>query len=233
MFFYLALPFISHGMLRAGVAKRREVLWGLGLLIYGVSLVVACRLRNTMVPYSLSWWLVYISPYFRLGDFAIGAIAGFAFLAAPRPPTPPGAASTRATGQEVLSLVLLVLVYRFRELTYDTVQIGLLYLPPIVFVIFVFARQAGHVSRALSGRAFRHLGEISYSIYMLHFLVISYVTRFLAPDLLLKPVGMARFLGQAAVVAATLALSDLLYRYYEKPLRSLLRKGFARILPAR
>ncbi|MGO9471832.1 MAG: acyltransferase family protein [Rhodomicrobium sp.] len=52
---------------------------------------------------------------------------------------------------------------------------------PIVFgfVVIVFAREKGYISIMVTTTPFRFLGELSYSIYMLHFIVLLTITRFI------------------------------------------------------
>lgn len=71
--------------------------------------------------------------------------------------------------------------------------------------------------RFLSTAPFRWLGDISYSIYLIHFPVLVLTSRIAAPAWVL-------FVGSLAVV---LAFSDLSYRYYETPLRKWVKQRTA------
>ncbi len=77
---------------------------------------------------------------------------------------------------------------------------------------------SGAAGRALSGRALTCLGDISYSVYLLHFPVLTasvWLLGRLAPWNALDPV--ARTLGLAViVVATTLFLAGLSYRFIER-----------------
>ena len=58
-----------------------------------------------------------------------------------------------------------------------TVRGGLL-IPIWSLLIFIFAYQGGFFSKLLSNKYLVHLGEISFSFYMLHQLVIRYLDFF-------------------------------------------------------
>jgi peptidoglycan/LPS O-acetylase OafA/YrhL len=120
-------------------------------------------------------------------------------------------------------------------------------LAPFVFgfAVFIFAHEAGLVSRLLSVRAFLGLGALSYSIYMTHMFVqmrIMNVAKFAGQHFGL-PLLASGTNGQqstmisenwalaAAVlmIAATLAASAITYRFVEMPGRDWFRNLANRI----
>jgi peptidoglycan/LPS O-acetylase OafA/YrhL len=119
---------------------------------------------------------------------------------------------------------------------------------PIIFgsVVFVFAFEAGAVSRLLQRPIFVWLGDRSYAIYMIHFLVGDTIVRVLLSAAAATPhfhalrvttgadnVGLTvsfgdRFLTDLYVifyVAATLLCADLVHRTVERPARSLFKRA--------
>lgn len=122
---------------------------------------------------------------------------------------------------------------------------------PVVFaaVVYVFAFEAGFVSRAMSNRVFHALGAWSYSIYMTAFFVVLMVER--AVNLagrrmggsfwqMVEIDGVERRLmvfpwpGGAELLAivylaAILVLSALLYRFVEDPARRVFNDLAARV----
>lgn len=108
---------------------------------------------------------------------------------------------------------------------------------PLVFVpvVLVFAFQQGAVSRALHAGIFQSLGRLSYSIYMVHLLVllaISYAVK-IVERLTTMRFGVEGDAGQGFVIsfgpplvddlsticyiAVVVALSAFTYRFIERP----------------
>lgn len=84
-------------------------------------------------------------------------------------------------------------------------------------LIFGLAHDDTPIARAFSSRFLLWLGDISFSLYLIHFLIIALVGRLLTPVMPSLPV-VGR---EAAVLAATLLIalpsSHILYEYVEKP----------------
>lgn len=78
-----------------------------------------------------------------------------------------GAALMRTGWLEWLAPVLLALTVVFKH---EQVFV----LPPLLFaaLVFIFASQSGPVSRLLTWRPFTLVGEISYSIYLVHYVIV-------------------------------------------------------------
>lgn len=83
--------------------------------------------------------------------------------------------------------------------------------------------------QVLSGRVLRHLGRISYSVYLTHLaIIICLVPRFL--HLLNRhSIPCPWLLGLLATVVATMCVADLLYRLAEVPSMAMGRRLAARI----
>lgn len=103
-------------------------------------------------------------------------------------------------------------------------RLELLWMVPL-FAICILStwEDRGVLGRLLSARAPVWLGDISYTIYMLHVPVIS--TGYLAwPKLAgFLPDTLRQALFVPATLLVTLGLSALVYRHFEVPMRSLLR----------
>lgn len=107
---------------------------------------------------------------------------------------------------------------------------------PLVFAVcvWVFAFEAGPVSRLLSARPLLALGRWSYSIYMTHMLVIV-LTMIAARKLDLAPERRVDFgsvwlndLFALAVIGVIVALSSATYRWIETPGRDAVSRWLAR-----
>ncbi|MGB5083178.1 MAG: acyltransferase family protein [Methylocystis silviterrae] len=116
---------------------------------------------------------------------------------------------------------------------------------PLVFVVLiaVFSEEKGVVSRILLAPAFRRIGELSYSIYMTHVLVImlgingvslgeklfrcELRTSITVGGALLKGVGLSLWQGDIAYVAflaLVIAAASLTFRFIESPGRKFSRR---------
>ncbi|GHF42988.1 acyltransferase [Seohaeicola zhoushanensis] len=87
---------------------------------------------------------------------------------------------------------------------------ALLALCTAVLIVFVTPARAGYVAHILTPRPMLFLGSISYSIYLVHYLVVHVLGSFAW----MPPSGLARF---AIVYAITVVISTLTYMLVEKP----------------
>ncbi len=130
-------------------------------------------------------------------------------------PTLPRLALGRLTA---LGIVIAVVVWA--EQTDPSVPVGLLLFSALILAL---TNQSDFVGRFLSARAILYLGEISYSIYMVH-----WPMRVIGRNCL-QVLGILEVLSPPLVVCiyvlVTLAAAVASYRYVELPGRALLRKA--------
>ncbi|MBN1828984.1 MAG: acyltransferase [Deltaproteobacteria bacterium] len=167
--------------------------------------------------------VVAISPATRLFEFALGMAAALLFL---QTDNVPGSKGHRATVAEAwLALLVLAVMIGGQTLTERLEPLigpaGRLWLDggglfAIVFAVFIFvmAREQGALSRALTSKGFVLLGEISFSMYLLHQILIRYY-RVRLESATSFP-GWAQYLYFWVMV---LAGSYLLWETVEKPMR--------------
>jgi peptidoglycan/LPS O-acetylase OafA/YrhL len=148
----------------------------------------------------------------------------------------------------IAAAVVLAIIYR-RELPLSPVCFAVLFSA----AIFVFSFQAGAISRLLMTRPMRILGERSYSIYLLHILVMAvtgitlriagrvFDTAFYIPgevagepiDLLFVGSTFGTNLAVLAMLALIILLSGFTYRWIEKPGQRLAARLAIRHFPDR
>lgn len=77
--FYVSLPFLLFAFNRFGISRTatRAALTGVAAFV-GLFLI-ALVLRAKMEAFSVSWWLMMVSPYVRIFDFVIGLCLGLLF----------------------------------------------------------------------------------------------------------------------------------------------------------
>jgi peptidoglycan/LPS O-acetylase OafA/YrhL len=173
--------------------------------------------------------LLYNHPVARIFEFTLGMLVGLAWRR-----SKPQWSSALATGLEIGTIALCVLslwvMYRapawfagLGEAT--TLWLGYSGGSALAFaaLIHVMAQGRGAVSRWLTHKALVLLGEISFSIYLLHYILLDYMR---AKGDLFHPVHDA--LGFAIFLAVLLLASYLMWSFVEIPARRLLL-GHAKI----
>jgi peptidoglycan/LPS O-acetylase OafA/YrhL len=229
-FFYALFPLFAWGIHRIGAAASLSRLAGLWLVLMAVRLAVGYRYAGHVEAFSFGWWVVYISPYFRILSFAQGMLLGYAFMNCIGLRNPSNSATTFAkwTLLEVVAVVGFALWYMAQRYAPGSLNYGVFITPAVTVVILVFAYQAGFVSRLLSAKPLVHLGEISFSVYMVHEVVLSWAGRFLNPHLYGYSPHVWKIMAQVGIVLFILVLSDALFRYVEKPCRDLAKRYLSR-----
>jgi peptidoglycan/LPS O-acetylase OafA/YrhL len=106
----------------------------------------------------------------------------------------------------------------------------LFYIPLWILLIASFTYEHTTLARALSWGPLVRLGEMSYSLYMVHALVLwpLIASRTLAPNLLNRFISWPPLLILLTLLGATCLISVFTYRYIENPGRSYIRKRFER-----
>jgi peptidoglycan/LPS O-acetylase OafA/YrhL len=218
--FYLLLPFFlrvcaSIRLISVLAAPLALALW-LGQLGY------AWHVR-TDPDY---FWLVYVQPPLRLIDFSIGMLLCFAYLSF-RQTFIVSVPVATATVVEAGSMVLLLVAFlAFPNIPF-AVRLGSYYTLPMALVIATFACERGLLSRFLAWRPCRALGEISFSFFMLHFVVLGHVAKYKSAWGLDGWPGWTRDL---LALAVSLILAAVCYWTYEMPIRNAV-KGWLRRRP--
>lgn len=113
---------------------------------------------------------------------------------------------------------------------YKVNALPLLYIPLWLLLIASFTYENTWVARALSWGPMVQLGEMSYSLYMVHVLILSTIILSItaAPDLFKEFIALPPLLILLAILGSTCLLSILTYNYIEKPGRTWVRKRFDR-----
>jgi peptidoglycan/LPS O-acetylase OafA/YrhL len=220
-FFYLLFPFL--------IINWSHTFWWKLALAAALLLGLMIAARDLHLPEITSvdtpsvHGLLYISPLARLLEFVAGMTTCLAFRWAS---TKLGAASPwlftilEAGALVVASWVLATHVIGtalLRVLPSTAVE----YVghadawPAIVPVIFVFAFQRGLLSQFLSLKACLLLGEASYSLYLVHYLGLHFVSKYLGI------IGVPGFVGGGMVA---IILAFILWRWVEIPARRAIRK---------
>jgi peptidoglycan/LPS O-acetylase OafA/YrhL len=209
-FFYALLPLLLWAFvtLRLGRPLRTGLLI---VALWGVGLTYTWSFRDHPARH---WWC-FVNPLFRLIDFSIGALLALMFVGR-RTPHRELLGKKTATVLELASLAVLAAAFGNASLIPGSVLFGSYYTPFMGVVILLFAFQRGYLSDLLSSRTFQFLGEISFSFYMLHYLLLMWL------HVYGRSLGVSHIDPLVLLVltlGASVGLSGLCYHAYEAPMR--------------
>jgi len=235
-FFYLLFPFL--------LVSWEKNWWK--VLISSLAIVAL-----TMVAFSLFGphdgsvqnhrflrWLLYINPVVRLFEFVLGMSTALFFVRLrssrfwqPNRVSVFQAFAIMVTFITIALCSLPIEVSMNSRLPSPLVEwlIGCGGAPAYAFLIFMMAHSTGFCARALSNPVLVWLGEISYSIYLLHYVLLELYLTYLADTCAKLPA----LLCYSAYWLILLALCALLYYILEKPARKYLPRFILSIVDGR
>lgn len=198
------------------------------LLLTSLLLEALLLIASTLIPesYSESFW--YISPLSRLQDFLLGILTyrSFQHVLAQRGAERWGKLpAILRYALELLPLALYALgVYILRQHDTGFTSVALFYLPSCL-VIFLFAlsskcEEKSGIPDLLNRGWLIYLGNISFSFYMIHNLVILFTKRIIEWIYPAHPWELRLLIS----LAITLTLSILINRFFEAPVADYLAK---------
>lgn len=205
MFFYVIFPFLIYFLIKIGIHNKLKNWFILSIFIYFTALVLVWFMRDS----ALAHWLFYVFPVFRFIDFFFGIILAITFIKFKDIQLN----SKIFSILEVVSILLLVIAFYYFPHIHPTLRLWGYYLPFMALIIWIFAFQKGIISKLLSNKLLIYLGEISFSFYMIHQLIIIYLTK-------------VTLISQSPVMFVIVALllsiiaSHIIYKYYEIPLKN-------------
>ncbi len=213
MFFYALFPFAIWFLIRL---HRR-----IGSAALVCAAASAWMLHSVWLwgkDAKLDEWAYYIFPPVRFLDFCAGVCLGLVFtraIGSGRVPSRLGATFVELAAVAAVGLSILMLPHVPQALRF-----GAFLMPAMALLVYVFAHQRGLLSHLLSRRPLLVLGEISFSFYMLHQLVIRY----------LKALGYSETVITYGGLALSLALSMWIYYMFEEPMRQMTKKALSRLI---
>jgi peptidoglycan/LPS O-acetylase OafA/YrhL len=170
-------------------------------------------------------WLLYFSPYLRMGEFVLGSLIAqlYVQLRSVKPAALENALGT--AGFLAAAASMFVISYYLYGPDVGPNVLRKMYMnfalaPSAALLIFCAARYRNMFSAVLTSRPALMLGDASYSIYLVHYMVLMVATRLIGSG-----VHGVVFNSMAVILStiAILLISILLYRYYESPARKWLR----------
>ncbi len=207
-FFYALFPFLLGTISRSFAAATARTIFAMAAATW------ACAAAVFAIPHHADVWTTFIFPPVRLVDFVVGMLLGLAFLRSYRVPG-------TATAWEIAAICAVAAAILAIPFVPGGWQYSLWMLPFWAALIAVFAHRGGAVSQLLSRPMFVRLGEISYAFYLVHLTVLILAEHTVPPAL-----------ATAVALAGSLAAAWTLHRCVERPLRTAIRRRFARTATA-
>ncbi|WP_250538712.1 MULTISPECIES: acyltransferase [unclassified Caballeronia] len=220
LFFYAAFPFIVFAIHRLRISRSSVALIACWLAVSALRLAISVPFIGKTQAYSFGWWLLYISPYVRVLGFVQGVLLAKLFLWFELQKAESSPNKVLWTSLEIVSLLLLVVSNKIIAPLPTAIQDGGVFAPSMGLIIIVFAHQRGALSKVLSAKPLLHLGEISFSIYMIHAVVLDWADRFMNHTFYGYSPHVWQIMAQAGLTLIIIAFSDMLYRYVETPCRA-------------
>jgi peptidoglycan/LPS O-acetylase OafA/YrhL len=179
--------------------------------------------QNPSIIFSFFGWLVYFSPYSRVLEFSLGCLCADLIMKCD------GGAAETGAARTIFALLLLMaldlVLYPFSALlplAPDQISafrmcFGLA--PACALLIFCCARYDNAITRALSAPKILLCGEASYSLYLLHPMVIE-AFRFESADSAISPwLLVGNVLHLILTLLAAVGLSLVTWQIIEVPAR--------------
>lgn len=177
--YYLLFPLLYAWFVRGSVDRRRQA----GMLIAFCLVALAWRCYRSFVMHS-SWENIYEGTDTRFDSILAGCV--LAIAASPRLGDRVQWVTRHAGALAWGGAILIVLCFayrnpRFRDtIRYTLLEIGLM---PIFFLVALPRRN--FLVRCLEWRVLRHLGQLSYSMYLIHHTLFHHFYHYYRPSLLL------------------------------------------------
>jgi peptidoglycan/LPS O-acetylase OafA/YrhL len=225
-FFYVIYPVVAPLLRR--LTESRLLLTGAAVALVGgvvVTQVISHRAGlvewaqiytgNPVAAAQFPAWIFFNSPWIRVFEFLLGAIAAQYVMS--------GGADSRRMGVACgAALILLVSAYVYTNIYLMPISGGITTCLGFAFAIVITASATSATGplRMLSSKWMVRGGQASYSLYLLHYWVMHDIGHKLADP---QPTAVRAVIFLVLMVVAV-AVSQVSYRFFERPATRLTRK---------
>lgn len=187
-------------------------------LFLAAAVIVVVGMSLTPQDAIKGYW--YVNPITRFPDFIVGMLLFRLYEKLKEKEI----TARQGSAMEILSVIVFMTFYLLAPEVPKVYRYSCYYWLPVATVLISFALQKGILSKALNNRWLITGGEISYSFYLLHLLVLlPYAEWQKTAD-----VKIAWYYSVPALFAGILLLSYLSYRYFEKPMNKRIKLLFTK-----
>ena len=205
LFFAVLFPFLLKGICRS-TTKKRIALFALLMVLYGV--------LAWIVPTDFRHAVFYISPYVRILDFIFGILLGLCYLDIRT--KRPSYNIKRWLPLAAVCILILLLVAESYFLNAEVQLFAPVYWPLVAMLILCAALPQNGELRILENRILIRLGECSFTIFLVHRLVLRYMALLVGIDNV--------YLNAAVCLLLTILISLLIDRFILTPVSQWLRR---------
>jgi len=217
LFFYAITPFILLLYHRTKIIRNGKVLLISLFFTFLIAFIISYVFRDTMEPYHLGYWFIFISPYYRIFDYLLGFQSGLIFLLVKDKIR--DNKMLLFSSLEIGSIIFLAISYHFDFLAFDSLVCDLYYDPALIIIIFIFAIQGGILSsHLLSLRTLINLGKISYGIYIIQYVIILYFAYLFSYNIF-DTTSLNNVPIKITLFILIVILSFASNRFFEKPIK--------------
>ncbi|UOR06755.1 acyltransferase [Hymenobacter aerilatus] len=221
LFFYIVFPFIIYFFV------KNKLLIKFGWVLYLLIPVLIYYSGHSSYD---NHKFFYINPFFRIVDFILGInlnqlfkLEIFSRLYKKK---------ISATVLEIMSIGMFAGFMYIHEDVPQVYRYSCFYWLPMSLIIFSFAYQNGYLSSLISGYFFVLLGEMSFSFYIFHQLLV----RYFVFENNLMVITENPYLLVFAILMTSLFVSYLAHKYIELPCNAYIKNRYKRssfALPAK
>lgn len=197
MFFYLLFPFLLF---------RNSLFLITTSLVIVLFQVVVSKLG---LSEGKQHYLIYIFPVARLLDFMVGILLFRVYCHFKDKDI-----SINPDVFQLFSIVLLISAIAMKHYIPQAYRYDLYYILPMSLLIFSFAYSEGKISSFLSTKIFIILGEASFSLYLIHKLVIKYISAVNSFTFGFNGV-VWDIVFSLLIIIISIVLSLIMYHFYE------------------
>lgn len=177
LFLYFCFPIIFNYI--KGLSSKKS--FAIAARVYTIQILIGAlsQFVDISIPYFNNFsefWVTYIFPLFRLGDFMIGCCLGNIFLN-----TKLNFGTVSSTLFEMAAFIGIFVANYISLMGITGINWfinNMIFTPTSVCIILLFASKKGLVSRLLTCRPLIYIGNISSYAFLIHQIVIRYIVTF-------------------------------------------------------
>lgn len=211
LFFYVAFVFLFNYFFKkmkfVYISFLIAVFWLLSQILMNVYYLD----QNYPGTGSIQWYFLYFNPLTNFSSFLVGCLGGYIYPFY----------KNKHKNYDILIIIVISITILFVLLGGKLLlHNGLLSINFIV-IILLLTLNTGHITKIFNNKYFIYLGEISFSFYIFQnpvFILLRKINRITKIE--------NEYLFFCIGVISLLLISHIIYRYFENPLRKILKNEF-------